>query len=88
MDIQARIPPATAAMHNFILDHDPEELDKVSEAPDPNPGNSSRTRFWDARGPQMLQEGLVQRQNATELRRKCGQYQAVLAERGEDFAFE
>jgi len=39
MDIQARIPPATAAMHNFILDHDPEELDKVSEAPDPNPGN-------------------------------------------------
>ena len=37
MDIQAQIPPFTAAIHNFILDHDPGEVNEVLETPDPNP---------------------------------------------------
>jgi hypothetical protein len=39
MDIQAQIPPSMAAIHNFILDHNSEEVSKVLETPDPNPGN-------------------------------------------------
>lgn len=41
MDIQARIPPALAATHNFILKHDPLEADEISSqnSRDPAPGN-------------------------------------------------
>lgn len=38
MDIQAQIPPARAAVHNFILDHDAEDLDGFNDVIDENPG--------------------------------------------------
>jgi hypothetical protein len=40
MDIQARIPPALAALHNFILKHDDIEWEDIlaMAAEDPNPG--------------------------------------------------
>lgn len=38
MDIQARIPPALAALHNFILDHDQSDLDDFVDVIDENPG--------------------------------------------------
>ena len=91
MDIQARIPPATAAMHNFILDHDPEELDKVSEAPDPNPGNLPAERDFGtlARGPPNAAEKACAKAKHNQIAQEMwDSYQAVLAERGEDFAFE
>lgn len=39
MDIQARIPPSLAAIHNFIFDNDKMELEDMSNIPDPQPGN-------------------------------------------------
>ncbi|KAJ6495494.1 hypothetical protein C8R45DRAFT_824167 [Mycena sanguinolenta] len=40
MDIQARIPPALAVIHNFILRHDDVEWEDIlaMNAEDPNPG--------------------------------------------------
>ena len=41
MAIQARIPPALAAVHNFICIHDPDEIhdfDNPTNSEDPNPG--------------------------------------------------
>lgn len=38
MEIQAWIPPALAAIHNFIRDHDPDEIFEFEEALDTQPG--------------------------------------------------
>jgi hypothetical protein len=38
MDIQARLPPALAALHNFIRKHDPDDLADYEDAEDPDPG--------------------------------------------------
>jgi hypothetical protein len=38
MYLQARLPPALAAIHNFIRDHDPQDIDDVEELADPDPG--------------------------------------------------
>jgi len=38
MEIQARIPPALGAVHNFIRDHDPNEILDFEEPFDPEPG--------------------------------------------------
>ncbi|RDB30577.1 hypothetical protein Hypma_006985 [Hypsizygus marmoreus] len=38
LDIQALIPPALAATHNFILDHDTDEAANIPDIPDPTPG--------------------------------------------------
>jgi hypothetical protein len=38
MEIQARIPPALTATHNFIRDHDPDEIFEFEEALDAQPG--------------------------------------------------
>ncbi|KLO06041.1 hypothetical protein SCHPADRAFT_803105, partial [Schizopora paradoxa] len=35
---QARIPPALAAVHNFILEHDEEDLQNFEDVVDENPG--------------------------------------------------
>jgi hypothetical protein len=34
MEIQARIPPALAAVHDFIRDHDPDEIFEFEEVLD------------------------------------------------------
>ena len=39
MNIQARIPPALAALHNFIHKHDPHDLDDYENIEDPQPGS-------------------------------------------------
>jgi hypothetical protein len=45
MDIQARIPSALAALHNFILKHDSIEWKEVlaADVADPNPGARADT---------------------------------------------
>src|SRR5271168_4115683 len=91
VDIQARIPPSTAAIHNFILHHDPEEVEEVADVPEVNRGNLPTQ--WDfgtlARGT----PNATEKARAKEKRDQIAQdmwdsYQAILAERGEDFAFE
>ena len=39
MEIQARIPPALAAMHNFIRDHDENEIFDFEDPVDTQPGD-------------------------------------------------
>jgi len=91
MEIQARIPPAMAAIHNFILDHDAQEKEEISETPDPNPGNLPAEQDFGtlARGP----PNRAEKARAKEKRNQIAQemwdsYQAILAERGENFALE
>lgn len=42
MDIQAQVPPGLAAVHNFIMQHDPEDhthyINNTEDDWDPNPG--------------------------------------------------
>jgi hypothetical protein len=38
LDIQARIPPALAAVHNFIRRHDPDEIEEFADSEDLEPG--------------------------------------------------
>lgn len=38
LDVQARLPPALAALHNFIREHDPDDLAEYEGAEDPQPG--------------------------------------------------
>lgn len=50
MQIQARIPPALAAMHNFILDNDPTDIDyylrgNSDDNRDENPGVMGNNDF-------------------------------------------
>ena len=50
MNIQAKVPPALAALHNFILDHDPHNINEyLSNNPqddlDPNPGQPQDNEF-------------------------------------------
>ena len=38
MSMQVRLPPALAAVHNFIRKHDPHDLDSYENIEDPQPG--------------------------------------------------
>jgi hypothetical protein len=38
MDIQARVPPALAALHNFIRKYDPDDIADFDDVKDPQPG--------------------------------------------------
>jgi hypothetical protein len=38
MDVQARLPPALAALHNFIWKHNPDDLNDIDNVEDPQPG--------------------------------------------------
>ncbi len=38
MDKQARLPPALAALHNFIWKHDPDDIAAFDDVEDPQPG--------------------------------------------------
>lgn len=83
MGIQARIPPSLAAIHNFILDHDSEEVSEIAETPDPNPGNLPIE--WDFGTPAHRPPNAAEKAWA---KRKWDSYQAILAEHGENFALE
>lgn len=50
MSIQARIPPAMCALHNFLLSHDPTDVDHYltgndEDDADPNPGQTQDNDF-------------------------------------------
>lgn len=83
MDIQAQVPPALAALHNFILDYDPHDLEAYNEVvTDPLPG---RAHFGElASGPPRQEE----KDRAVNRRDDIAQamwedYQDCLDERGE-----
>jgi hypothetical protein len=50
MDIQARLPPALAALHNFIRKHSPDDIADFDNIDDPQPGAR-------AEGPAAAEEG-------------------------------
>ena len=91
MDIQARIPPSMAAIHNFILDHDSEEVSEVLETPDPNPGNLPVEQDFGTpshRPPNTAEKACAKRKQDRIAQEMWDSYQAVLAEHGENFALE
>ena len=85
MDLQARLPPALAALHNFIRKHDPDDIADFDDVEDPQPGAC-------AEGPAeegQLAEGLprvAERRQTNERRDRIAQemwvqYQAELSRR-------
>jgi hypothetical protein len=88
MSIQAQVPPALAAMHNFIMKHDPNDINhyltgNTDDDLDPNPGQPQANEFGS------LADGAVTRREkgrATEARNQIAEsmwrsYQAVLEDR-------
>ena len=91
MDIQAHIPPSLAVIHNFILDHDSEEVSEIAETPDPNPGNLPVERDFGTpahRPPNAAEKARAKRKQNRIAQEMWDSYQAILVERGENFAFE
>ncbi len=88
MDIQARIPPALAAVHNFILENDWADIQRFGDVTDENPGPipAGELRFGTlSQGP----ADQAEKEHAAEFRDQIVQemwesYQQVLLERGED----
>ena len=89
LDIQAQIPPALAAVHNFILDHDEEDLQNFEGVVDENPGALPTRELEVNFG--SLSQGPARRREKTEAdekRRAIAQamwddYQQLLQERGD-----
>ena len=89
MEFQAKVPPSLAAIHNFIMDHDPEDIDEFLEGNendlDLNPGQPQDNEFG------VLAEGAVtwdEKERATANRDLIAQamwddYQMVLHSRGQ-----
>jgi hypothetical protein len=90
MDIQARIPSALAALHNFILKHDSIEWDDIldMDVEDPIPGTCSEENDF---GVLVHGATTAQEKRQSEVRRDgiaqamWESYQRLLRERGEDF---
>lgn len=85
MAVQARIPPAMAALHNFILKHDPVEWEDIlnMEIEDPNPGTRNDSGRL-AEGP----TDAAEKERSESRRDSIAQamwdsYQQLLRERGE-----
>ena len=87
MDIQARLPPALAALHNFIRKHDPDDIADFDNVDDPQPG--ARVEGPAAAEEGQLAEGLpraAERRQTNERRDRIAremwiQYQAELSRR-------
>lgn len=91
MDVQARLPPALAALHNFIRQHDPDDMADVDDnIDDPQPGTRAEPPVAPAEG--QLAGGIAgaaERRQANERRDKIAQemwtqYQAELLRRMEE----
>lgn len=86
MDVQARIPPALAAIHNFIREHDPDEIREFADVTfDPNPGFVNHDHGTLANGRMTRAD----KERADVKRDEIAQgmweqYQEFLQERGED----
>lgn len=89
MSIQAQIPPALAGLHNFILDHDPNDIDEYltgndEEDLDPNPGQPQENMFGTLADRAVTR---AEKDRATRARDEIAEamwrdYQAVLRDRG------
>ena len=85
METQTRLPPALAALHNFIRKHDPDDIADFDDSEDPQPG--TRVEGLDAEG--QLADGLpgaAERQQSNRRRDRIAQelwtqYQAELSRR-------
>lgn len=72
METQTRLPPALAALHNFIRKHDPDDIADFDDSEDPQPG--TRVEGLDAEG--QLADGLpgaAERQQSNRRRDRIAQ---------------
>jgi hypothetical protein len=85
MDTQTRLPPALAALHNFIRKHDPDDINDFDDVEDEQPG----TRTEEPAREGQLADGLAgvaERRQASDRRDRIAQelwagYQAELRRR-------
>lgn len=88
MDIQARVPPALAAVHNFILHHDWEDIHQFDDVRDEEPGQFPAAEFnfgTLGNGPanQAEKEGAAAHRDEI-AQEMWDSYQQILLERGEE----
>jgi len=75
----------------FILDHNSEEVEEVSQTPDPNPGNLPVEKDFGTpahRPPNAAEKARAKRKRDRIAQEMWNSYQAILAERGENFVLE
>jgi len=87
--MQARLPPALAALHNFIQKHDPDDITTFDSVEDSQPG--TRAEGSAAAGGELAEglPGAAEKRQANDRRARIAremwtQYQAVLSERNTD----
>jgi hypothetical protein len=73
---QARLPVALAAIHNFIQDHDPLDIEANDELFDPDPG--ARTEELADGLPRAAERGCANSRREDIAQRMWAQYQAYL----------
>lgn len=90
MSIQAQVPPGLAAIHNFIMDVDPNDINNYlngdADDLDPNPGQPQANEFGTLASGAVTQ---TEKNQATRKRDDIAQamwedYQRVLRERGSE----
>ena len=87
MDIQARIPAALAALHNFIMDHDPFDLSEYVETIDPVPGvivDAANYGLLSEQVPGAAEKSRAERRRDQIAQEMWDDYQALIRERGYD----
>lgn len=86
MDVQARIPPALAAVHNFIWEHDWDDIQSYGDTVDEEPGRLPATELQFgtlSQGPANQAEKDHASQHRDELAQAMwDDYQQILLERG------
>lgn len=86
--LQARILPGLAAIHNLIMKHDPTDLDDFDGVHDPQPGYVVDAGSL-ANGPTLPREkARADRRRDVIAQQMWDSYQALLCERGDEFADE
>jgi hypothetical protein len=85
MDVQAKIPPALAAVHNFIREHDTDEIHAFADVMfDPNPGYNDHGHGTRANGRMTRADKERADTKRDEIAQgKWEQYQEILRARGE-----
>jgi hypothetical protein len=82
MDIQARIPAALAALHNFIMEHDPFDLSEYMETADPAPGIVPDFGMLSEQLPDRSEKSRAEQRRDEIAQQMWDDYQALIREQG------
>jgi hypothetical protein len=88
IELQARILPALAAIHNLILKHDPTDLEDFDDVCDPDPGYVVDFGSLADGQTSRAEKDRADKRRDVIAQKMWDSYQALLRERGDEFADE